>query len=270
MQQARVGELSMWKACAMPNAGRNAVFAALLAKEGLTGPGAVFEGRYGFFKVVSGPFELEEFGGKGKPFRIMDVSIKRYPCGQFSQTAVDAAIALRSKIDGTEKITEIHVDTFNYGKLVMGGDPEKWRPKTRESADHSIPYVVGVALMYGSITPEHFSEAFLNNPDLLELIQKIIVEETEECNDLYPSASANRVSIITHSGQRYSKLVRYHRGHHSNPQTNEEIEQKFHTLAEDLIPPSKRKQLLEMLWQLEQVDDVSRIMELLVVEPLVV
>ena len=103
----------------MPNAGRNAVFAGLLAKEGLTGPSAVFEGRYGFFKVVSGPFELAELGGNGRPFRIMDVSMKRYPCGQFSQTAVDAAIALRSKIAGAEKIAEIHVDTFNYGKIVM-------------------------------------------------------------------------------------------------------------------------------------------------------
>ena len=113
--------------------------------------------------------------------------------------------------------------------------------------------------------PEHFSEECLNNPDLLGLIQKITIEETEECNGLYPGASANRVEIVTTSGERFTELVRYHRGHHRNPLTDEEIEQKFHSLTEDLMPQSQREQLLDMLWNLEQVDDVGRIMELLII-----
>ena len=260
--QTRVGELSMWKGCAMANASRNAVFAALLAKEGMTGPSPVFEGRYGLLKAVTGPFQLEEFGGNGRPFRIMDVMIKLYPCGQFSQTAIDAAIKLRPKISSVKEISEVNIGTFASGKNVMAGDTEKWHPKTRESADHSIPYVVAVALMHGTVEIKHFDDKYIFNPDLLELAQKIKVEETEECDNLYPDAMANRVGLITKSGKRFSELVQYHRGHQKNPLTNEEIEQKFTYLAGDLLTSDQRKQVLSLVWNLEQVDDIGEIMRL--------
>jgi len=259
--QTRVGDLSMWKGCAMANASRNAVFAALLAKEGMTGPSPVFEGRYGFIKAVTGPFQLEEFGGNGRPFRITDVMIKLYPCGQFSQTAIDAAIKLRPKISSINEISEINIGTFASGKKVMAGDTEKWHPKTRESADHSIPYVVAIALMYGSVEIKHFDDKYLFNPDLLDLVQKIKVEETEECDNLYPGAMANRVELITKSGKKFSELVQYHRGHQKNPLTDEEIEQKFTSLASDLLTPAQRKQVLSLVWNLEQVDDAGELMQ---------
>lgn len=263
LQQTRAGELSMWKGCASANAARNAVFAALLAKEGMTGPSPVFEGKFGFFRAVTGPFRLDEFGGKGRPFRITDVSMKRYPCGQHAQTVIDAAVNVRSKISNVDEIAEVKVGTFTAGKTRMADDEEKWHPKTRETADHSIPYVVGVALMYGPLEIGHFADQYLKDTDLLDLIQKISVEETKECNDLYPGASANRVEIITRSGEKFSEFVRYHRGHHRNPPTDEEIEQKFHSLTKDLLSPAKREQLLSLLWTLEQVDDIGKIMELL-------
>ena len=259
--QTRVGELSMWKGCAMANAARNAVFAALLTKEGMTGPSPIFEGRYGFFNAISGPFQLEEFGGKDRPFRIMDVLIKRYPCGQVSQTAIDAAIELRSKISSVDEIGEINIGIFASGKSVMAGDTEKWHPKNRESADHSLPYVVAVALMHGTVEVRHFDDKFLFNPDLLDLLQKIRVEESKECNNLYPNAMANRVEIVTKSGKKLSKLVQYHRGHHLNPLTNDEIEQKFNSLTRDLLTPTQRKGLLSLAWNLEEVDDASKIMQ---------
>ena len=87
--QTRFGEVSMWKGCAFANGSRNAVFAALLAERGLTGPSLIFEGSQGFFHVVSGePFTLEPFGGNGRPFKIMETSIKRFPLGYYSQTVV--------------------------------------------------------------------------------------------------------------------------------------------------------------------------------------
>ncbi len=253
----------MWKGCAVPNAARNAVFAALLAKEGMTGPSPIFEGLAGFFKAVSGPFQLEEFGGKGRPFRIMAVSIKRYPCGKHAQTAVDAAIKLRSKISGIDEIGQINIGTCAYGKTIMAGEPQKWHPVTRETADHSIPYVVAVALMEGEVKVGHFTDGYLQNPRLLGLIKKIKVETTEECENLYPGASANRVEIITKSGKKFSELVQYHRGHHQNPLTHEEIDQKFHSVTGDLLVPKQREELLSLLWNLEQVEDIGKIMELL-------
>jgi 2-methylcitrate dehydratase len=265
--QTRAGELSMWKCCAFANAAKNAVFASLLAKEGMTGPRPIFEGRHGFFHAISGPFELEEWGGKGNPFRIMNVSIKRYPLGQHAQTAVDAALKVRSKISRADEIAGVRVGTFKVGKTVMGEEPEKWRPQTRETADHSIPYAVGAALFVGGpVEIRHFSSEYLHHPDLLSLIQKIKVEESEECNNLFPAISANRVTVITKTGQTFSEMVQYHRGHYMNPLTDTEIEQKFNSLTQDLLRPSRRENLLRLLWNLEQVADVHEIMELLKVQ----
>jgi len=265
LYQTRIGEISMWKACAAANAARNAVFAALLAKEGMTGPSPIFEGRAGFMKAVSGPFQLEEFGGEKRPFRIMDVTIKRYPCGKHAQTAIDAAINLRAKVSGIDEIDAINIGSSTYAKAIMAGDAEKWRPMTRETADHSIPYVVGVALMTGGVEVGHFADEYLYNPVLLDLVQKIKVEGTEECNRLYPDASANRVEIITKSGERFSELVQYHRGHFQNPLTDEEVELKFHLLTRELLSLEQRQGLLSFLWNLEQINDIGNIMKLLTI-----
>ena len=265
LQQTRIGEVSMWKGCAMANAARNAVFAALLAKEGLTGPGPIFEGRHGFFKVVSGPFQLDDFGRKGRPFRMMDATIKRYPCGLFSQSAIDAALKLRSKISTADEIAEVTIGTFYLGKTAMAGDAEKWHPQTRESADHSLPYVVGTALMYGSVELKHFHEEFFRNPDVLKLMARIRVEETEECNRLYPEASPGRIDLTTTSGKKWSERVLYHRGHFQNPMNDEEIEEKFHSLTKDLLPQARRNELLALVWDLEHLGDIRRVMGLLTI-----
>jgi 2-methylcitrate dehydratase len=262
LSQTRVGEVSMWKACAMANAGRNAVFAALLAREGLTGPGPIFEGRYGFFKAVTS-FQIEEFGGRGRPFRIMDVTIKRYPCGMYSQSAIDAALKLRSKVSGIDDIAEVNIGTFYIGKAAMGGDTEKWHPQTRESADHSLPYVVGTALKYGSVELKHFHDDCIRNPDLLKLMAKIKVEENEEYNKLFPRANPARIDLTTTSGKKLSEMVLYHRGHFRDPLSDQEIEQKFHSLTGELLTRAQRDEVLRLIWHLENVENIHGIMELL-------
>ena len=116
LRQTRTGNLSHWKGCAYANASRNAIFAAELAACGMTGPSPIFEGRYGFFKVVSKqPFELAAFGGNGQPFRIMKCHLKQFPLGNFSQTVVTAALELRSRIGDIRNIAEVHIHTSQKG-----------------------------------------------------------------------------------------------------------------------------------------------------------
>ncbi len=261
--QTRYGDVSMWKGCAMANASRNAVFAARLAKAGMTGPAPIFEGMYGFFNVVSGPFEFDRFGGRGGQFRILGVSIKRYPCGNVAETDIDAAVALRSKIGSIEDISEVNIETWDLAKGIMAGDKEKWNPKTRETADHSLPYVVAIALTYGTLEKRHFDERFVNDPAIHALIQKIKVEATEECNKLRPDAAPAKMEIVTKSGKRFSETVLHWRGHFKNPLTDQEIEDKFNSQAEELLSSAQRRELLSLLWNLEKVDDVSKIMQLL-------
>src|SRR4051812_982803 len=87
LYQTRIGHVSMWKGCAYANASRNAVFAAMLALRGMTGPAPIFEGVGGYFKAVTRkPFALNALGGREHPYKILECSVKRYPLGQYSQT----------------------------------------------------------------------------------------------------------------------------------------------------------------------------------------
>jgi 2-methylcitrate dehydratase len=114
LSQTRVGTLSMWKGSAVPNAGRQAVFSALLAQKGMTGPDPIFEGTWGFFRMVSGgPFDLGTFGGDlDQPFKIMASRIKPFPTGYYSQTAIEGAIKLRQELQRLEEIEEVRITTF--------------------------------------------------------------------------------------------------------------------------------------------------------------
>lgn len=257
--QTRVGDVSMWKGCALANIARNAVFAALLARDGMTGPAPIFEGRNGLMNAVTGPFELNEFGGRDRHFRIADVSMKLYPCCVLGETAVDAAIQLRSNVPDVDDIAEINVGTFGLAKSVTAGDAEKWHPTTRETADHSLPYVVAAALKYGALEIRHFDDEFLRDPGLLSLIERVTVTESEECNSLRPKASPSRVELVMKSGERHSQMVPYWRGHYLNPFSTEEIEGKFAGLATGVLTQRQRDNVLSLVWGLDTLDDIGLI-----------
>ncbi|MFQ5950140.1 MAG: MmgE/PrpD family protein, partial [Nitrospiria bacterium] len=150
LRQTRVGALSMWKAAAFANAARNGLFAASLAALGMTGPSPIFEGEKGLMQIVSGPFDLPPLDPSG-PFKILETYIKYYPVEYHAQSAVEAALRLRGKRpdvkwNGIESVT-VRTPAVSYE--IIGSDPEKWHPKTRETADHSLPYCVAAALNDG-------------------------------------------------------------------------------------------------------------------------
>src|SRR5205807_162760 len=151
MRQVRAGELSMWKGCSFANAARNGVFSALLAGQGMTGPSPIFEGEMGFFKQVSGPFEMniDDFGGKNGSFKIAETYLKFFPAEIHSQTSIWAALEARKEIEKREDIVSVEIASHEAGYTILGKDPEKWNPLTKETADHSLPYIVGMALVEG-------------------------------------------------------------------------------------------------------------------------
>jgi 2-methylcitrate dehydratase len=264
LYQTRIGEVSLWKGCAFANASRNAVFAVQLASLGLTGPEPIFEGAGGFFKAVSGePFELEPFGGSGRPFRILDCTVKGYPLGLYSQTVVEAALQARQQLRSVDDIEEVHIQTLQTAVNIMAGDAEKWHPTNRETADHSMPYTAAVALLYGAVETRHFGSEYWSNPRLLSLVQKVKVSVSEEANRRAPEAMLSTVEVVTASGERATSEVAYHRGHYKNPMSDQEIEAKFRSLAYDLLTPSQTEALLERLWNLETVNDIGDVIRMI-------
>ncbi|MCZ6873888.1 MAG: MmgE/PrpD family protein, partial [bacterium] len=263
LYQTRIGDVSMWKGCAYANASRNAIFATLLARRGLTGPSPIFEGSGGYLNTVHrGPFELELFGGKGQPFKIAECSIKRFPLGQYSQTVVQAALEVREQLPDVKDIAAVTIETLQTAIDIMAGDDEKWHPTNRETADHSMPYTTAVALIYGTINEDHFDAEYLQNQDLLDLTSKVNVRVSEAANRRVPEAMLCKVEAVTHSGQRYASEVAYHKGHYKNPLTDAELEEKFRSLAHKVLSPSQADALLDRLWHLEDVTDMGEVLRL--------
>ena len=274
LRQTRVGDLSMWKACAFSNAARNGVFAAMLAQRGMTGPSPIFEGEKGFMKLVSGPLELPLFGGeKGlsepSTFKILDTYIKQYPVEYHAQTAVEAALAVREDmrkaegVDAVAGITDVEIGSYDVAIEIIGRDPEKWKPRTRETADHSFPYCVAVALLDGRVTVRSFEAKRLTDPILHALILKVRVVPQPEFADCYPQAMPTRLTVRTNMGKEYVKQVDYPLGHPKNPMSDHEIEDKFRRLAVGKFDRDRMKNVIDVVWKLDQLKDISSLMPLL-------
>jgi 2-methylcitrate dehydratase len=254
LRQTRAGELSMWKGCAFANAARNGVFAALLAAEGMTGPAPIFEGELGFERLVTRePLDLAPLGGGAEPFMITRTYIKFWPAEYHSQSAIDAALQLRPEIGDLKKVRSIDVHTFNAAVDIIGKDPEKWRPRTRETADHSLPYCTAVALMDGDVTEDSFEPRRFTEPGVLELTAKIKIHRDAGLNERYPLGIPNRLTVTLADGRQLVKEVEFPRGHERNPMTDAEVEHKFRTLVEPRLGKEKADRILAACWGLDQL-----------------
>ena len=253
LRLTRAGELSMWKGCAFAHAARNGVFAALLAQAGMTGPAPLFEGDMGFFQQVSkGAFTLPKLGGPtAEDWMLPKTSIKFVPAEYHSQSAIAAAFELRPKIGDPAKIASIEIATFRVAVEIIGQDPEKWRPKTRETADHSLPYCTAVALVDGDVSAAQFTEARINDPALIDLVSRTTVIEEAELTAGYPNGIPNRVKVTLKDGTVLESLVSFPPGHDKNPLTDAQLATKFHGLTDPVLGADRANQIWDRLSRLE-------------------
>lgn len=259
-RQTRSGELSMWKGCACAASARGGVFAALLAKEGMSGPAEAFEGRHGVWDQVTRPFEIPPLGGNGRGFGVERTAIKFFPTEYHSQIPLSLVLKLREKV-AVEAIELVHAETYNLAYSEIGSEPQKWDPKTRETADHSLPYMLAAALQDGSISVATFDEARIQDPRLRPLMNRIKVSDNAEFTRAFPRAMMNRIEIVTKSGQRHVAEGRYPKGHVENPMTDAEVEEKFRALCRGLLPADRSEALLKTVWNLERQPDIGKVIE---------
>src|SRR5262245_37460516 len=266
LRQTRAGEMSMWKGCAFANAARNGVFAAALAAEGMTGPAPIFEGELGFMALLTrtaftvAPMGAE--GGSGGDFMMPKTYIKFWPVEYHAQSAVDAILQLRPEVGDWRKVERIDVHTFDAAVDIIGKDPEKYRPKTRETADHSMPYCVAVALMDGDVGLSSFDDAHLANAELIGLTNKVRLHRDASANARYPRAIPNRFVVSLNNGKALEKEVEFPRGHAGNPMTDAEVEKKFRALVEPKYGNQKVQQMLDRCWSLEKLTNVAELLEM--------
>ena len=271
MRQTRAGELSMWKGAAAANSVRNAVFAGLIACKGLTGPFAPFEGEMGFFRQLLGgdevdptPFRPLEAGAA--PSRICDTYIKKWPVEYHAQSAVDIAVELRQELASPDLVESVRIDTFRAAYEIIAKDPEKWDPKTRETADHSMPYIVAVALLDGTIDQRSFSDEKIHDPRVKALLGKTTLLEDPGLNLGYPEGIPNRITIATSDGRTLARELSFPRGHFHNPMTDAEVEEKFLSNVERYLTPAQGRRVIDLVWELERQEDLEGLMEAMRVE----
>jgi 2-methylcitrate dehydratase len=262
-RQGRADTLSNWKAFAAADACRKAMFSVELAQAGMTGPGKVFEGTYGFFKVMGKkPVDPPQLG---EPFGIRRAFTKRFPLGQFSQTVAQAAIEARPFVKNPDDIAGVDIRVSHSAIKIMADSPEKWKPQTHETADHSIPYAAGLVLMYGNISPEYYEDPYLHDPRLLDLVSRIKVPPSEEADRTENEFNLCELEIVLTSGERKTTRVEYHRGHFRNPMTDAEMEEKFRLMAGKHLPAGRVDNLLRILWQIENEPKVSNLISATVI-----
>lgn len=208
-------------------------------------------------------------GSQSPPFKILDTYIKRYPVEYHAQTAVEAALDLRSQLlraegaRAVEHVVDIEIGSYDVAIEIIGRDPEKWRPTTRETADHSFPYCVAVALLDGRVTLQSFGPKRLQDPVIRDLMKKIRVVQQPEFVDRYPRTMPTRLTVKTEAGKTSMKQVDVPPGHPGNPMSDRDLEAKFRRLAAGRLDPARVDRLIRFVWTLDRVRDVGALMPLL-------
>lgn len=266
LRQTRAGEISMWKGCAAANAARNGLFAALLAKYGMTGPAPIFEGEMGFFKLVSGEeFRIEEFAGKEGGFKLLETSIKYWPVEYHAMSAVEAALNIVKQHGGPfrpEEIERVDVKTFSVAYTIIVKDPEKWDPRTRETADHSLPFIVAAALLDGKVWLDTFRRERYLASDVRKVMSRMKVRVDPDHDALYPEGIKNTIIVYSRNGDRYEASSTYPPGHWKNMLTREQVEEKFWKLTRNIVDAESARKALERVWRIESEENLGALVRM--------
>lgn len=256
LRVTRSGELTPWKNAATAYAVRNGVFAALLAAEGMAGPGSPFEGRNGLFENITGKFELSPFPNSGGEPLTPQVQIKYWPVETNGQPVVWAALDLRKSLKPAN-VTEIEVFTSKFTWFEIGSEPEKWDPNSRETADHSLPYIFARTFVDGPLTQDSFSDSAVLDPTLRPLMSKIKVTVDEEIERVLAEKVVLRARAASTDGTVHETEVINPLGHPGNPMMDDDINEKFTRLATPVFGEERAAQVLERLWNATDTQDVS-------------
>jgi 2-methylcitrate dehydratase len=260
------GHLTNMKNTADPLASQAGVLAALMAREGYSGPVEVIEGKEGLIEVLNNvtwhPQELLK--GLGEDFLITRCSYKAFPTEALTHQPISAALKIRQEHNlAPGDIAEVLVETTTRGADILS-DPSKYKPETKETADHSLPYVIAAALADGNVLPKSFDEEKLKDPVIWDLLDKIKVVADPEIDALFPQVKRARVRITTTSGDRHTAQTDVAKGAPEDPLTDEEIVAKFRANATDVLNPAQQDRAIEATWRFENTSNMGDYMQLFV------
>jgi len=260
------GHLTNMKNTADPMATEAGVRAAMLASTGYTGPVELFEGKEGVFEVVRNvawnPTKMLD--GLGSEFLITDCGYKAFPTEALTHQPITAVLEVMSAHDiDPHNVAEVLVKTTTRGADILS-DPSKYEPQTKETADHSLPYCIAVAVTKGNVLPSDFEEEALADPFIRETLPKIVVVADPEIDAVFPGVKRAIVTITTDDGQSYTVQEDHAKGRAENPLTDEELVAKFRANASHALTESAMDRVVDATFALEEIATVGEYMKLLV------
>ena len=267
MGAVTAGKLTMMKNTVDPMATRSGVEAALLAKRGYTGPQHVIDGKEGFTHVFDhsgNTFHLEMLTDDlptkpGDHYKILDCGMKSFPIEALSHAPLSAMMkVVREHSVDPNSVREIRVEVIARAADILG-DPAKYRPTSKETADHSLPYSLAVGLVDGMVTPLQFKQQRIDDPALIPVMDKIKVVPNEEFEARFPEFQPSRVTVTLESGESYSAQVDVPKGDPRDPMTQDEIKVKFDALGRDVIGPAKCDEAGRIIMAIDAEANLDRV-----------
>ncbi|AUV84643.1 hypothetical protein C2R22_24245 (plasmid) [Salinigranum rubrum] len=266
--ELRVGDISMIKAPAFGFAAERGVEAAKLARKGFTGPKKIIEGNRGYLQMLAGGGNEALFSEPPEEYLLEGACIKRYPAAYVMNTPIQTTLELVTENDiHPEEVESVHVETFGWllEDMVEGmGDTPRTHPENKETADHSLPYVTAVSILDRELGLGQFTPERIASDDVREMMDRITFEQREEFEQYWPESYPVTVTIQTTDGETYDHHRKYATGDPREPLSFDQIEEKFASLGDEVYSDERRKQIADVIRNLEELDDVSELLELFV------
>jgi 2-methylcitrate dehydratase len=264
LRVTRTGALSNWKGLAYPNTAFGVTHAAFLAMRGITGPGEVFEGNKGFMDAISGPFSLD--WSKEDLEKITQTVVKRYNAEIHSQATIEGVLELKHEQQFTgSAIHTIDIETFDVAYNIIGGgeEGEKFTVRTKEEADHSLPYIVAVAILDDQVLPPQYLPERIQQRDVQSLLRKVKVRPLAEFSQRFPAEMPCRITITYNDGRVLTKEKRDYEGFRTRPMQWETAVKKFEQLTQPHLPTALQNRIENAVQNLEnfRITDLASLLE---------
>ena len=263
LRVTRTGALSHWKGLAYPNLAFACTHGTFLAANGITGPPEVFEGNKGFMDTIAGPFEID--WSKEDLERVTQTIVKKYNAEIHSQSALEGILELRQEYDlHGDQVARVELDIFDVAFHIIGGGEEgsKTRIHTKEEADHSLPYMLAVALLDGQVMPEQYAPDRILRQDVQALLKQVIVRPNGDYTRRFPGEMACRLTVTLRDGRTLIKEKRDYEGFHTQPMQWQTVAGKFERLSSPYASPALQRQIIDAVDNLEtiQVADLVKLL----------
>jgi 2-methylcitrate dehydratase len=263
LRVTRTGALSNWKGLAFPDTAFGVTHASFLAMRGITGPREVFEGNKGFMDAISGHFSID--WSQENLEKITETVVKRYNAEIHSQATIEGVLELKHEANlAASEITRIGVETFDVAYNIIGGgeEGEKFTVRTKEEADHSLPYIVAVALLDDQVLPPQYLPGRIRQNDVQTLLRKVKIIPRAEFSQRFPAEMPCRITITLNDGRQFIREKRDYEGFRTRPMQWKSAVSKFEQLTQPHVSPDLQQSIIDRVLNLERfnIKDLTKLL----------